>query len=74
VKDIPAPEMESLLLASLPVTEQAMQELATARGVAVRDYLASKGLPSDRLFLGAAKAVPNADKWSPRAELSLAAQ
>ena len=74
VKDIPAPEMEALLLASLPVTEQAMQELATARGVAVRDYLASKGLPSDRLFLGAAKAVPNADKWTPRAELSLAAQ
>jgi Domain of Unknown Function (DUF748) len=74
VKDIPAPEMEALLLASLPVTEQAMQELAIARGVAVRDYLASKGLPSDRLFLGAAKAVPNADKWSPRAELSLAAQ
>ena len=74
VKDIPAPEMEALLLANLPVTEQAMQELATARGVAVRDYLASKGLPSDRLFLGAAKAVPNADKWTPRAELSLAAQ
>ena len=74
VKDIPVADMEALLLASLPVTEQAMQDLATARGVAVRDHLASKGLPSDRLFLGAAKAVGSAEKWSPRAELSLAAQ
>ncbi len=72
-KDLPVAEMEALLLASLPVTEQAMQELALARGVAVRDYLASQGLTSDRLFLGAAKAVPAGDKWSPRAELSLAA-
>lgn len=72
-KDIPAPEMESLLLASLPVTEQAIQELALARGVAVRDHLASLGLPSDRLFLGAAKAVGKEEKWIPRAQLSLAA-
>ena len=72
LKDIPAPEMEALLLASLPATEQAMQELALARGVAVRDYLAAKGLPSDRLFLGAAEAVGKEEKWSPRAELSLA--
>jgi hypothetical protein len=73
VKDIPATEMEALLLANLPVTEQAMQELALARGVAVRDHLAAQGLPSDRLFLGAAKAVGKEEKWSPRAELSLAA-
>jgi uncharacterized protein YcfJ len=68
-KDIAVAEMEALLLASLPATEQAMQELALARGVAVRDHLASLGLPSDRLFLGAAKAVAKDDKWSPRAEL-----
>ncbi len=72
-KDIPVAEMEALLLASLPVTEQAMQELALARGVAVRDHLSGLGLPSDRLFLGAAKAVASQEKWSPRAELSLAA-
>lgn len=71
-KDIPVAEMEALLLASLPATEQAMQELALARGVAVRDHLAAQGLPTDRLFLGAAKAVGKEDKWSPRAELSLA--
>ncbi len=73
VKDIAAPEMEALLLASLPVTEQAMQELALARGLAVRDYLAAKGLPIERLFLGAAKAVGKEEKWQPKAELSLAA-
>jgi hypothetical protein len=72
-KDIPVAEMEALLLASLPVSEQAMQELALARGVAVRDHLAAQGLPTDRLFLGAAKAVGKEEKWSPRAELSLAA-
>jgi hypothetical protein len=72
VKDIPVQEMEDLLLASLPVTEQAMQDLAVARGIAVRDHLASLGLASDRLFLGAAKAVPKDDKWTPKAELQLA--
>jgi hypothetical protein len=72
VKDIPVKEMEDLLLASLTVNEQSMQDLAVARGIAVRDHLASLGLPSDRLFLGAAKAVPKDDKWTPKAELQLA--
>jgi hypothetical protein len=73
-KDLPAPEMEALLLANLPATEAAMQDLATQRGVVVRDYLASLKLPLERLFLGAAKAVPPEAKWRPRAELSLATQ
>lgn len=71
-KDIPATEMEALLLANLRVTEPAMQALAEQRGVAVRDYLASLKLPMERLFLGAAKAVPDDAKWQPRAELKLA--
>jgi hypothetical protein len=71
-KDLPAPEMEALLLADLPATDAAMQDLATQRGVVVRDYLASLRLPLERLFLGAAKAVPPEAKWRPRAELSLA--
>ncbi len=56
-KDLPAAEMEALLLASIPVNEDLMRELALQRGVAVKDYLASKQLPVERLFLGAAKAV-----------------
>ncbi len=56
-KDLPAAEMEALLLANIPVNEDLMRELALQRGVAVKDYLTSKQLPVERLFLGAAKAV-----------------
>lgn len=71
-KDIPVPEMETLLLANLSVTESAMRALAEQRGVAVRDYLASLKLPMERLFLGASKAAADDAKWQPRAELNLA--
>jgi hypothetical protein len=54
-KDLPAAEMEALLLANIRVTEDHMRELALARGVGVRDYLAGKNLALERLFLGAAK-------------------
>lgn len=73
-KDLPAPEMEALLLANLAASESAMQALAVQRGVVVRDYLASLKLPLSRLFLGAAKAVAPEAKWRPRAELSLASE
>ena len=71
-KDLPVPEMEKLLLADIAVSEEAMRELAVQRGVAVKDYLISVNLPPERLFLGAAKAVPPEAKWTPRAELNLA--
>jgi hypothetical protein len=77
-KDIPQPEMEALLLAHVPANEESMRALATQRGVAVRDYLASRQLPLERLFLGAprvgddkAPAGATAAPWSPRAELGL---
>jgi hypothetical protein len=71
-KDIPAAEMEALLLASITVNEDAMRALAVQRGVVVKDYLASRKLASERLFLGAARTVaPDAD-WKPRAELGVA--
>lgn len=71
-RDLPPEEMEKLLLAHISVSEDAMRELAVQRGVAVKDYLASRSLPLERLFLGAAKAVPPEAKWTPRAELQLA--
>ncbi|AYQ30113.1 MULTISPECIES: DUF748 domain-containing protein [unclassified Polaromonas] len=71
-KDLPVPEMEKLLLADIQVNDSAMRELAVQRGVAVKDYLASRDLPPERLFLGAAKAIPPEAKWTPRAELNLA--
>ncbi|HXE22327.1 MAG TPA: DUF748 domain-containing protein, partial [Rhodoferax sp.] len=81
-KDIPQPEMESLLMANIPVTEDSMRQLALARGEAVKEYLASKQVPSSQLFLGAPKAQADqaassstADaKWIPHADLSLATQ
>ena len=82
-KDLPDSEMESLLLANIHLQDNAAQDLALQRGVAVRDYLASRSVPMDRLFVGAGKlkADQSADskdskdsKWSPKAELKLAAQ
>ena len=68
-KDIPVAEMEALLMAQIEVSEDAMRQLATQRGVAVKDYLASRKLPTDRLFLGAARsgAQPSKDA-APAAE------
>lgn len=71
-KDLPAAEMEALLLANIAVTSDAMRELALRRGVVVRDYLASRQLPTERLFLGAAKTADAQADFKPRAELSLA--
>lgn len=73
-RELPLPEMRALLLAHITVDESSARELAVQRGVAVRDYLAGRELPAQRLFLGAAKAVPPEAKWSPRAELNLATQ
>jgi Domain of Unknown Function (DUF748) len=55
-KDLPTEEMQALLLANIVVTQDAMRELALQRGVAVKDYLASKHLPVERLFLGSTNA------------------
>ena len=71
-KDIPLEEMEALLLAAQSPTEDTMRELAVARAVAVKDFLAGLRLPEDRLFLGAPKTQASGDQWVPRAELQLA--
>jgi uncharacterized protein involved in outer membrane biogenesis len=70
-KVLPPAEMEALLLANIPVDDEAMRELALQRGVAVKDYLVGLKLPVERLFLGAAKTGEADAKWSPRAELKL---
>ena len=70
-KEIPVVEMEALLLANIAANDEVMRELALQRGVAVKDYLASRQLPVERLFLGAVKRVPPDAKWTPRAELNL---
>ena len=73
-KDISVPEMEALLLANLNATEAQAAELAQERGQAVRAYLLEQKLPAERLFVAAPKAGAQAEKWTPRAELSLGTQ
>jgi uncharacterized protein involved in outer membrane biogenesis len=72
-KDLPAAQMETLLRQQLPATPEAMRELAQQRGLVVRDALVAKGLPSERLFLGAPKpaAATGETAPGPRALLSL---
>ncbi len=71
-KDIPVAEMETLLQAAQPVSADALRELAVARGVAVKDYLATRELPESRMFLGAPVLTRQGDTWRPQAELKLA--
>ena len=70
-KDLPAGEMEALLLASITVADDAMQQLAVRRAVVVRDYLATRSLPTSRLFLGAPRTAAGEGAWTPRADLKL---
>ncbi len=74
-KDIPAPEMEALLKKHMRVSEDTARQLALQRGLAVRDALVAKGLPSERLFLAAPKLRVSGEgdaAWTPRAQLALA--
>ena len=71
-KDVPVKEMEDLLMASIPVDEESMRQLAVERGAAVRDYLLAQKLPSERLFLGAVRTKGGDANWKPGAELNLA--
>jgi hypothetical protein len=73
-KELTVPEMEALLLANQPATEAMAADLATQRGQAIRAYLVSQKLPVERLFVAAPKAGKQAEKWTPRAELTLATQ
>ncbi len=73
-KELTVQEMEALLLANQSATQAMAAELAQDRGEAIRDYLVSQKLSTDRLFVGAPKAGNQADKWTPRAELSLGTQ
>lgn len=84
-KDIPVAQMEALLRKAAPVNDDTARQLALDRGIAVRDALLARGLPSERLFLAAPKAhaaaaaggegtagrAQDSQAWQPSAQLSL---
>ena len=75
-RDLSGPEMEALLKSRLIVSAETMRELALQRGIAVRDALIKKGLPSERLFLAAPKLRVSGEEdaaWTPRVQLALSA-
>ena len=74
MKDIPGPEMEALLKSRFTASSETMRELALQRGLAVRDALIARGLPSERLFLAAPKLRASGEQdpaWTPRVQLAL---
>ncbi|ABM33557.1 DUF748 domain-containing protein [Paracidovorax citrulli] len=73
-RDIPVPEMEALLLAQTKVPDGALGELAQARAVAVRDELARRGVPLERLFVAAPRVDARGEGAAPQAQLALSAR
>ena len=71
-KALPPEEMRKLLIEQSPLPPTAMQELAVARAMAVRSYLAEQGIDMARLFLGNSKA--DGKEAAAKAQLSLAVQ
>ncbi|MCX7892858.1 MAG: DUF748 domain-containing protein [Burkholderiales bacterium] len=74
-KDLPAPEMEALMLANAPASDEALRELANRRAQAAKDYLVAVGkVPAERVFIVAPVlgGEPPKDKGGPnRADFAL---
>jgi hypothetical protein len=75
VKELPAAEMEALLLAGIAVEDTDMRDLAQARAEKVRSVLLNLKVPSGQLFLGApvASAHAGAAAFVPKALLGVSA-
>jgi hypothetical protein len=75
VKDLPVPEMETLMLTHAEATDEDLRQLANARAQATKDWLVEEGkISADRVFLVAPKldAEGPKDKGKPtRVDLSL---
>ncbi|MDE2420045.1 MAG: DUF748 domain-containing protein [Gammaproteobacteria bacterium] len=74
-KSLPVADMEKLILANTPVTQDALSALATDRADAIRKYLVNKDqIPMERLFMIAPKLTADGikDKGKPnRVDFSL---
>ena len=55
-RDLPVPEMESLMLANAQATDEDLRQLANRRAQSAKDWLVAKGgVPAERVFLVAPK-------------------
>ena len=74
-RDIPASEMEELMLANLTVTDDDLRQLALARANSVKDYLANSGkIDVSRIFVvdpGSKPPDPNARGRASRVDFTL---
>ena len=74
-KDLPAQEMENLMLANLPVTDDDLRQLAFSRANAVKDYLTGPGkVEAARVFVlepGSKPAEPTGKARASRVDFSL---
>ena len=68
LRDLPVPEMETLMLTNTPVTPDDLRELATARAQAVENYLVKEAaLSPERVFLVQGR-TPSADAAGAKAQ------
>jgi hypothetical protein len=74
-KDLPVPEMETLMLTHAQVTDEDLRLLANARAQSAKDWLVGEGkVPAERVFIVAPKLTPEGikDKGKPtRVDFSL---
>ncbi|MGN6528108.1 MAG: DUF748 domain-containing protein [Burkholderiaceae bacterium] len=75
-REVPQAEMESRLAAGLPLPPDAARTLATQRAQAVRDALAARGLPGERIFMAAPRlqgrdGAARPPDWQPHVVLAL---
>jgi hypothetical protein len=74
-RDIPAPEMEALMLANLSATNDDLRQLALTRANAVKDYLTGPArVEAPRVFVlepGAKAAEPTATASGSRVDFAL---
>jgi outer membrane protein OmpA-like peptidoglycan-associated protein len=75
-KDVPQAEMEARLAAALPLPADAARSLAAQRAQAVRDALAARGLPGERIFMAAPRlqgpdGAARPPDWQPHVLLAL---
>jgi hypothetical protein len=57
-KDLPAPEMEKLMLTHIEVKDDDLRQLASRRALRIKDYILKSGqVTADRMFLVEPKAL-----------------